>query len=65
MTIDLSMPRSSGFLDATGKRDMNFFSNRYVLALTGAAGIDRFLFGYDTGIDGCIHRLLCNFYSFT
>lgn len=65
MTIDLSIPGSSGLLDAAGKRDMNLFSNRYVLALTGAAGIGGFLFGYDTGIDGCIHRFLCNFYSFT
>ncbi|KAF0891772.1 hypothetical protein E2562_010960 [Oryza meyeriana var. granulata] len=51
MTIDLSMPGSSGLLDAVGgKKHMNFFSNRYVLALTGAAGICGFLFGYDTGV---------------
>lgn len=50
MTIDVSMPGSSGLLDAAGKRNMKFFSNRYVLALTGAAGIGGFLFGYDTGI---------------
>jgi len=45
------MPGSSGLLNAVGKRNMNFFSNRYVLALTGAAGIGGFLFGYDTGIN--------------
>jgi len=50
MTIDMSMPGSSGLLNAVGKRNMNFFSNRYVLALTGAAGIGGFLFGYDTGV---------------
>lgn len=50
MTIDMSMPGSSGLLSAVGKRDMKFFSNPYVLALTGAAGIGGFLFGYDTGI---------------
>ncbi|KAL6903588.1 hypothetical protein ACP4OV_004401 [Aristida adscensionis] len=50
MTIDMSMPGSSGLLDSVGKRDMKFFSNRYVLALTGAAGIGGFLFGYDTGV---------------
>ncbi|CAL5068627.1 unnamed protein product [Urochloa decumbens] len=50
MTIDMSMPGSSGLLNAVGKRDMKFFSNRYVLALTGAAGIGGFLFGYDTGV---------------
>ncbi|RLM74480.1 hypothetical protein C2845_PM15G12690 [Panicum miliaceum] len=50
MTIDMSMPGSSGLLNAVGKRNMNFFSNHYVLALTGAAGIGGFLFGYDTGV---------------
>jgi len=50
MTIDMSMPGSSGLLNAVGKRNMNFFSNRYVLALTGAAGIGGFLFGYDTDL---------------
>ena len=50
MTIDMSMPGSSGLLNAAGKRDMKFFNNPYVLALTGAAGIGGFLFGYDTGI---------------
>ncbi|XP_062226028.1 inositol transporter 1-like isoform X3 [Phragmites australis] len=48
MTIDMSMPGSSGLLTAVGKRDMKFFSNHYVLTLTGAAGIGGFLFGYDT-----------------
>ncbi|XP_062226027.1 inositol transporter 1-like isoform X2 [Phragmites australis] len=50
MTIDMSMPGSSGLLTAVGKRDMKFFSNHYVLTLTGAAGIGGFLFGYDTGV---------------
>ncbi|TKW05158.1 hypothetical protein SEVIR_7G156700v4 [Setaria viridis] len=50
MTIDMSMPGSSGLLNAAGKRNMKFFSNSYVLALTGAAGIGGFLFGYDTGV---------------
>lgn len=50
MTIDMSIPGSSGLLNAAGKRDMKFFSNPYVLALTGAAGIGGFLFGYDTGV---------------
>ncbi|RLM65648.1 hypothetical protein C2845_PM16G12440 [Panicum miliaceum] len=50
MTIDMSMPGSSGLLNTGGKRNMNFFSNHYVLALTGAAGIGGFLFGYDTGV---------------
>ncbi|CAL5016193.1 unnamed protein product [Urochloa decumbens] len=50
MTIDMSIPGSSGLLNAVGKRNMKFFSNRYVLALTGAAGIGGFLFGYDTGV---------------
>ncbi|GJN02492.1 hypothetical protein PR202_ga19850 [Eleusine coracana subsp. coracana] len=48
MTIDMSMPGSSGLLTAVGKRDMKFFSNQYVLVLTGCAGIGGFLFGYDT-----------------
>ncbi|KAF7002354.1 hypothetical protein CFC21_017857 [Triticum aestivum] len=54
MTIDLStMPGSSSsrLLDAAaGRKDMNFFKNRYVLGLTGVAGIGGFLFGYDTGV---------------
>jgi len=50
MTIDMSMPGSSGLLNTVGKRNMKFFGNRYVLALTGAAGIGGFLFGYDTGV---------------
>lgn len=50
MTIDMSMPGSSGLLTAVGKRDMKFFSNQYVLVLTGCAGIGGFLFGYDTGV---------------
>uniref|UniRef100_A0ACD5V3Y7 Uncharacterized protein n=1 Tax=Avena sativa TaxID=4498 RepID=A0ACD5V3Y7_AVESA len=52
MTIDLStMPGSSvHLLDSTGRKDMNFFRNRYVLGLTGVAGIGGFLFGYDTGV---------------
>jgi hypothetical protein len=54
MTIDLStMPGSSArLLDTAGRKDMNFFRNRYVLGLTGVAGIGGFLFGYDTGTDG-------------
>ncbi|XP_047066066.1 inositol transporter 1 [Lolium rigidum] len=52
MTIDLStMPGSSArLLDTAGRKDMNFFRNRYVLGLTGVAGIGGFLFGYDTGV---------------
>lgn len=49
MTIDFSMPGSSGILDSPAKRDMSFFSNGYVLGLTVTAGIGGLLFGYDTG----------------
>ena len=58
MTIDLStLPGSSSYLlDSPGRRDMNFFRNRYVLGLTGVAGIGGFLFGYDTGMDESIRR---------
>jgi MFS transporter, SP family, solute carrier family 2 (myo-inositol transporter), member 13 len=49
MTIDLSTPGSSGLLDASSKRKISFFSNKYVLGLTITAGIGGFLFGYDTG----------------
>jgi hypothetical protein len=64
MTIDLStMPGSSvGLLNSAGRRDMNFFRNRYVLGLTGVAGIGGFLFGYDTGTDGWIPRFFCDFF---
>lgn len=49
MTIDLSAPGSSGLLDASSKRDISFFSSKYVLGLTVTAGIGGLLFGYDTG----------------
>lgn len=49
MTIDLSMPGSSGLLDASSKRDLSVLSNKYVLGLTVTAGIGGLLFGYDTG----------------
>lgn len=50
MTIDKwMMPRSSGLLKASSKRDMSFWSNQYVLGLTTTAGIGGLLFGYDTG----------------
>ena len=65
MTIDLStMPGSSSsrLLDAAAARkDMNFFKNRYVLGLTGVAGIGGFLFGYDTGTDASA-VFFCNLY---
>lgn len=49
MTIE-SMPGSSGLLDYSPRRKVTYFSNRYVLGLTLAAGIGGMLFGYDTGI---------------
>lgn len=53
MTIDFSMPESSGILDSPAKKDMSFFSNLYVLGLTVTAGIGGLLFGYDTGTNLC------------
>ncbi|XP_078172273.1 inositol transporter 1-like [Carex rostrata] len=50
MTIDLSMPGSSGLLDASSNRDLSVLSNKYVLGLTVTAGIGGLLFGYDTGV---------------
>lgn len=64
MTIDLSTMSGSSarLLDAAaGRKDMNFFKNRYVLGLTGVAGIGGFLFGYDTGTDGSA-VFFCNLY---
>lgn len=50
MTIDKSMMMgSSGLLKASSKREMSFWSNKYVLGLTTTAGIGGLLFGYDTG----------------
>lgn len=50
MTINKSMMlRSSGLLKASSKREMSFWSNKYVLGLTITAGIGGLLFGYDTG----------------
>ncbi|WOL11276.1 inositol transporter 1 [Canna indica] len=49
MTI-LSLPGSSGSIDASPKRDISYFSNFYVLGLTLTAGIGGLLFGYDTGV---------------
>ncbi|XP_068661413.1 inositol transporter 1-like [Aristolochia californica] len=49
MTI-LSVPGSSGLLDASPERKLTYFSNRYVLGLTLTAGIGGLLFGYDTGV---------------
>ncbi|KAJ8642621.1 hypothetical protein MRB53_004369 [Persea americana] len=44
------MPGSSGLLDYSPRRNVTYFSNRYVLGLTLAAGIGGMLFGYDTGV---------------
>ncbi|KAG9447089.1 hypothetical protein H6P81_013217 [Aristolochia fimbriata] len=49
MTI-ISVPGSSGLLDASPERKLSYFSNRYVLGLTLSAGIGGLLFGYDTGV---------------
>lgn len=49
MTIE-SLPGSSGLLDYSPRREVTYFSNRYVLGLTVTAGIGGLLFGYDTGI---------------
>lgn len=48
MTI-ISLPGSSGYLDASNDRKVSYFSNPYVLGLTFVAGIGGLLFGYDTG----------------
>ncbi|KAF3337907.1 sugar transporter protein [Carex littledalei] len=40
----------SGLLKASSKREMSFWSNKYVLGLTTTAGIGGLLFGYDTGV---------------
>ncbi|KAJ4756455.1 Inositol transporter 1 [Rhynchospora pubera] len=51
MTIDKSMmPGSSGPLEASSKKEISFWSNKYVLGLTTTAGIGGLLFGYDTGV---------------
>ncbi|KAL3366961.1 hypothetical protein AABB24_011602 [Solanum stoloniferum] len=49
MTI-ISLPGSSGYLDASNNRKVSYFSNPYVLGLTFVAGIGGLLFGYDTGV---------------
>uniref|UniRef100_A0A1D1XZH2 Putative inositol transporter 1 n=1 Tax=Anthurium amnicola TaxID=1678845 RepID=A0A1D1XZH2_9ARAE len=49
MTIQ-SLPGSSGSLVPGSGRKVSYFSNRYVLVLTVAAGIGGLLFGYDTGV---------------
>eukprot|EP00262_Sarcandra_glabra_P022457 TRINITY_DN995_c0_g1_i3.p1 TRINITY_DN995_c0_g1~~TRINITY_DN995_c0_g1_i3.p1 ORF type:complete len:209 (-),score=33.36 TRINITY_DN995_c0_g1_i3:2811-3437(-) len=48
MTID--SPESSGLLDSGSRKEITYFSNRYVLGLTVTAGIGGLLFGYDTGV---------------
>ncbi|KAM1036957.1 hypothetical protein FF1_031872 [Malus domestica] len=50
MTLDSSMPGSSGYLDLHPERKMFYFKNPYILGLTVVAGIGGLLFGYDTGV---------------